>query len=116
MSRRIISRLNEKPKTRIAWWAMGLGIAALLVPPFLGIFASVIRPLIDKAAGESTGIAMGFGGAALALIISISALVVGIKAYRMGERSWVLWLGYIPALLIAGFWIFMFAGELLFPH
>ena len=69
MSREIISRFNEKPKTRTAWWAMGLGLAALLVPPFLGIFAAFIRPLIDRAAGEATGIAMGFGGAAAAMII-----------------------------------------------
>ena len=116
MNKEIISRFNEKPKTRTAWWAMGLGIAALFVPPFLGIFAAVIRPLIDKAAGETTGIAMGFGGAAAALIISVSALVTGIRAYRMGERSWVLWLGFIPALLIAAFWVFMFAGEILFPR
>ena len=95
---------------------MGLGLATLFVPPFLGIFAAFIRPLIDQAAGETTGIVMGFGGAILSLALSAAALATAIRAYRKGERSWVLWVGFAPALLIGFFWVFMVVGELLFPH
>jgi CHASE2 domain-containing sensor protein len=93
-----------------------LGLATLLIPPLLGIFTAVIRPLIDQAGGENVGIPLGFCTVILALILSISALVVSIRAFRKGERSWVLWLGFVPALLIGTFWIFMVVGEFLFPH
>ena len=116
MSNEIISRFREKPQTRTAWWAMGLGLATLFVPPFLGIFAAFIRPLIDQAAGESIGIAMGFGGMIFSLVLPAAALATAIIAYRKGERSWVLWVGFIPAMLIGAFWVFMIAGEFLYPH
>jgi hypothetical protein len=116
MSNEIISHFRERPKTRIAWWAMGLGLATFFIPPFLGIFAAFIRPLIDQAAGETTGMIMGFGGAICSLALSAAALATAIRAYRKGERSWVLWVGFIPAILIGTFWVFMVVGELLFPH
>ena len=112
-----ISAFKDSPKTKTAWWAMGLGLASLFVPPFLGIFAAVIRPLIDQATGsESIGIPIGFGMVVFALALSISALVLGILAYKKGERSWVLWLGFVPAILIGLFWIFMVVGEFVYPH
>lgn len=95
---------------------MYAGLASLLVPPFLGIFAAFIRPVIDKASSENTGVAMGFGGAMLALFLSVYALITGIQAYRQGEHSWIVHVGLISAILIAAFWIFMIIGEFLFPH
>lgn len=93
-----------------------MGLATLLIPPFLGIFSAVIRPIIDKAGGENIGIPLGLTVALLALIFSICALVASTRAFRAGERSWVLWVGFIPAILIGVFWILMIAGEFLFPH
>lgn len=115
---KIVSAFKDKPHLHTTWWAMRLGLASLLVPPFLGIFASVIRPMLDRVSvnSEAPGIAMGFGGVVFDLVLSISALLVSIKVYKQGERSWVLWLGFVPAVLIALFWIFMIAGELVFPH
>lgn len=118
----IISKFKEKPKTRIAWRAMWLGLGTLLVPPFLGIFAAVIRPMIDAASlksgsgADTIGMVFGFAAALFALALSVSALVAGISAFKKGERSWVLWVGLVPAILIGCFWIFMFIGEFLFPH
>lgn len=114
----IISVFRSKPKNNSTWWAMFLGLTSFLVPPFLGVFAAVIRPIIDKVGvnNETPGIAMGFVGVILALAISLSALVFSIRAYRQGERSWVLWTGLVPSVLIAFFWIVMIVGELLFPH
>jgi len=102
MKKEIISKFKEKPKTKTAWRAMYLGLATLLIPPFLGIFAAVIRPMIDKISvnSENVGISIGFGVGILALVLSVSALVIGIRAYKKGERSWV----------------FMIIGELIFPH
>lgn len=95
---------------------MCLGVCVFFVPFFLGIFAAVIRPMIDKAGSESIGAMIGFGAGMFALALSVVALVVGIHAFRKGERSWVLWIGFVPAILIGLFWIFMIVGELIFPH
>lgn len=116
MKKEIISRFKERPKTKLAWRAMWLGLSTLLIPPLLGIFAAVIRPIIDKASGENTGAAVGFGSGVLALAFSVFALVVAIRVFKRGERSWVLWIGFIPAILASAFWIFMIIGEFIFPH
>lgn len=116
MKKEIISKFKERPKTKTVWWAMGLGLSTIFIFPVLGIFATVIRPLIAKATSGNVGVPTGFLSGVLGLVLSISAIVVGIKAYRKGERSWVLWVGFVPALLIGTFWVFMFVGELLFPH
>jgi len=116
MEKEIISKFKEKPKTKIAWLAMWLGLATLLMPPFLGIFGAVILPIIEKAGDGNIGGIIGFCFAIFALAFSISAFVIGFCAYKKGERSWVLWLGFIPAILIGTFWVFMIAGEFLFSH
>ena len=118
MEKEIISKFKEKPKTATGWRTMYLGLAALLISPFLGIFTAVIRPIIDKESvnGENTRMAMGFGPSILAFVLSILAFITGVNALRKGERSWILWMGFIPAILIGAFWTFMIAGELLFPH
>ena len=97
---------------------MYLGLATLLIPPFLGIFAAVIRPIVDKASvnSENTGVAMGLGAGVLALAFSVSALVACIRAFKKCELSWVLWVGFVPAILSGAFWVFMIIGEFLFPH
>ena len=100
MEKEIISKFKEKPKTKIAWWAMGLGLASLLIPQFLGIFVAVVRPIIDKVSSENVGAVIGFSFGAFALVLSVLALVVGFCAFKKGERSWVFWLGFIPAILI----------------
>ena len=105
-----------KPKTKLGKWAMYLGLPMFLIPPFLGIFASVIRPIIDRATNENTGAAIGLGAGIVVLVLSISALIIGIRAFRQGERALGFWLGFIPAILAGAFWVFMIIGEFLFPH
>jgi len=116
MKQEIISKFEEKPKTRTVWWAMGLGLGTISVVPLLGIYAAVIRPLIDKASSENVGASVGFGIGAVSLILSVSALVAGVIAFRKGERSWVLWVGFIPAIAVGAFWVLMIIGEFIFPH
>lgn len=116
MKNEVISTFKEKPKTKTAWWAMRLGLGTILVGPLLGIFTAVIRPLIDKASSENVGATIGFGVGVISLILSVSALVAGTRAFKKGERSWVLWVGFVPAILIGAFWIIMIIGEFIFPH
>lgn len=116
MPNEIISHFKEKPKTKTAWQAMYLGLATFLSVPFIGIFAAVIRPIIDKASNENIGAAVGFCTGLVVLALSVFALVYGIRAFRKGERSWVMWIGFIPAILGGAFWVFMIVGEFLFPH
>ena len=116
MAKEVISNFKERPKSKIAWRAMGLGLSTLLVPPLLGFSAAVLRPIIDAAAGEKIGSAISFGVAAFALALPIAALIIGRRALKQGERSWAVWLGLAPAILIGAFWIFMLIGELILPH
>ena len=117
MKNEVISKFKEKPRTKTAWWAMGLGLATVLGGPImLGIFAAVIRPIIDKTSNENIGAVAGFGSMIVALIILIAALVIGVRAFKKGERSWVLWVGFVPAILGGVFWVFMIIGEFVFPH
>jgi hypothetical protein len=116
MKKEIISQFKEKPKTKVAWWAMYLGLIAIFSGPLAGINAAVVNPWIARVSGEKLGLAAGFVFVFVILIVAISALVTGTLAYRKGERSWVMWVGLIPAILAAAFWIFMVVGEILFPH
>ena len=117
MKKEIISKFKEHPKTKTAWWAMGLGLSTILVVPLLGIFfPAVIRPLIDKASSENVGAAAGFNVGPVSLILSIFALVTCVRAFKKGERSWVLWVGFVPAIMAGAFWAFMIIGEFVFPH
>jgi hypothetical protein len=109
-------KTNFMPKTRLGKWAMWLGLGTLFVFPALGIFGAVIRPMIDNATSENTGALFGFAIGIFAMALSISALVIGIRAYRQGERSRGLWVGLIPAILVGAFWVFMIIGEFVFPH
>ncbi len=116
MKKQIISKFKEKPKTKTAWWAMGLGLAVIFSPTFFGIFAAVIRPLIDKVTSENIGAAIGFSLIPALLILLVAALATSISAFKKGERSWVLWIGFVPAILGCAFWVLMIIGEFVFPH
>jgi len=116
ISATIISKFSEKPKLRITWWAMGLGLVTLFISPLLSFSVAVIVPAIAKTFGEGTSNTYGLNLGLIAFLLTIAALVVGSIALRKGERSWVLWLGFGPALLAGAFWLFMIIGELAFPH
>ena len=116
MKNEIISKFKEKPKTKTAWWAMWLGLSTVLTMPILGVYSAVLRPILDKASSENTGAAIGLNFGVILFLLSIVALVVCIRAFRKGERSWILWVGFVPAILTGAFWIFMIIGEFIFPH
>ncbi len=111
-----MSKPGELPKTKTARWAIGLGAAMLFTGPVLGIFAAAIRPLIDEASSEAVGQALGFVSMGLVIAAYFAALATNIISWRRGERSLLMLIGYIPTALATAFWVFMLAGELLFPH
>lgn len=80
----IISRPNEKPKLKITWWAMVLGVLSLLCVCLNDFTAEKIADWLSY----------------IAPIFGVAALGIGILSYIKGERSWVLWVGIIPALFI----------------
>jgi len=99
---------------------MCLGLGCLLIPPVFGVFAAVIRPLIDPASiqgrTDRLGLEMGFGLVVLSLVLVFLALRTSIRAYQVGERSWVMWAGIVPSVAIGLFWIVMIVGEIAVPH
>lgn len=112
----IVSHFSDNPVHRLTWWALGLGLPTLLLGPLLGLSASVVLPAIARAWGNATGRSFGINFGLFAFMLTIAAIVVGSISLRRGERSWALWLGFIPALLSGAFWVFMLVGELVFPH
>lgn len=77
-----IDRFTTRSTTRSGWWALGLGLSALLVGPLLG-----------------------FG--LIGLLLVIATLATGTAAFRRGERSWMLWLGAGLAVGVACYLPFM---------
>lgn len=116
MSQEIISKFNERPKTKIAWWAMGLGLVLIFSPTFFGIFAAAINPQIAKATNDNVASTIGLSLVILLFVTLISAFTTGFLALKKGERSFAVWLGFIPAILALAFWLFMIIGEFIFPH
>jgi hypothetical protein len=112
MGREIVSRFRQTPKTTIGRWAMWLGLSPFFTVPFLGIFASVIRPFIDNLTNESIGAAIGFSILLLYISLTITALTTVVFAYRKGERSWGIWVGLVPAIFL----LLTLIGELIFSH
>ena len=54
---------------------------------------------------------------ALALVLGVPASVLGVVALiRRGERSILVFLTVVPAVLFTAFWLLFAAGELLSPH
>jgi predicted membrane protein len=116
MTSEITSTFKDKPKFSITWWAMGFGLATVLLGPFLGMMASFIVPWVTRTFGRTTGRAFGFNTGISGVVLTIAAITFGIISLRKGERSWALWLGFIPAVLTGAFFLFMIVGEFVYPH
>ena len=116
MAKEHISKFRDLPKLKTTWWAMGLGLGTPIIFPALGIFAAVLRPFLDSVSGDAIGASAGFVMIFLVLLLLLSALTLGIISFRRGERSWVLWLGFAPAIVIGVFAIIFILGEVLIPH
>lgn len=86
------SHFNERPRTKLGWWAVGLALASILL-----MFAWMFLP----------------GGAGLSFLCGLAGGIVALIAIlRQHERSWMLWLALLPILNVFVFIL----GEFLFPH
>jgi len=116
MDKKAFGKTEKKPTQKIAKWAMWLGLSTTLIFPTLGIFVSAVRPLIDRLGGERIGIPMGFSMLIISMTLSVVALCVCAAAYKKGDRSAELKIGFIAAALTGVFWIIMVIGEFVSPH
>lgn len=88
----LASHFNQRPHTKLGWWAIGLAIAGILL-----VFAWTILP----------------GGAILGFLCELAGGIVALVAIiRQHERSWMLWLALLPMLNVFVFLL----GEFLIPH
>lgn len=98
---------------RLVW----MGLLSIAVVPFLGLLNALFRIVFDPASFQpSTLFYPVMVGVLFSLGFAIATLVDFIQYRKMGERSWKMWVGFIPAFLVFCFWMFMIVGELVFPH
>lgn len=106
MEKTIISKPTELPKTKIAWWALILGLGPVLI---FGIIKA-LSPILTKL-DESVGLIIAYGAVFFPIILTLSAIIASICAFIKGERSWVVWVGFIYAIIVgAASNIFLFAA------
>ncbi|MCJ7696234.1 MAG: hypothetical protein MUO40_12540 [Anaerolineaceae bacterium] len=101
------SQLFKKPTTRLGWWAIGLGIA-FIVMMILNSFGFMYLPVEipwRRMFLPSFGVIM--------MACGVAAFITGLIAIiAKHERSWAVWLALIPG----AFALFFIVGEFLFPH
>lgn len=86
------SHFNERPHTKLGWWAFGLAVASILL-----MFGWMFLP----------------GGAGLSFLCGLAGGIIALVAIiRQRERSWAVWLALLPMLNVFVF----FLGEFLIPH
>jgi hypothetical protein len=112
MKKEVISNFKDKPINKSTWTGMWLGLASILIFPLLSVNAIVIRPMINNAAGETVGTAVTGVAAILCIALSVLAIIVNIKSFRKGERSWAMWLGLTPSILIGTLFAVMIGAEI----
>ncbi len=95
---------------------MWLGLATLFVGPVLGTSAAVLVPFAVRTAGNAAGDALGITVAVGCFALTVAAVAAAVRAFRSGERSWVMWVGFVPAMLAVLFWAALVVGELAVPH
>jgi hypothetical protein len=83
-------------------------VLGVLVPFVAGPLASLLAGALRIRVGVNTVL--------LAVLLAISTIVVGIIAFRRGERSWMALLAFIGAAIVGAFWIVFVLGEILLPH
>lgn len=97
----------EPPRTRVGWWAMGLGVAFVVLMGVNQLVFTRLGPLAPWA----RVLLIGYGWALLATGVAAGATTL-VAVVRRGERSWMLGLPVLAALFVA----FLLVGELLVPH
>ena len=90
---------------------MWMGLSILLTPMVMGTYAAVGRPFFDGLVGQKAGIALGIVLTIVVFTWVGLAVKANIKAFKSGERSWMMWVGLAPAMLIGLMWLAMIVAE-----
>jgi len=102
------------PKTVAGWWAVGLGVGAVLWVIAGQRIQDAVNP---RACPDNVLCTGGREYVFLAPELGVPASVAGLIALiRLRERSILVFLTVVPAVLFTVFWLLFAAGELLFPH
>jgi len=102
------------PKTPLGWWSV---VLAALAVAWVIAGQRIQDALNPRACPDSVLCTGGREYVALALVLGVPASVLGVVALiRRGERSVLVFLTVVPALLFTAFWLLFAAGELLSPH
>jgi hypothetical protein len=105
-----------RPASALGWWAFWLGIASVAWGILLPSLPQLLRAAGGGAAGRPIPVPVGLTSVTLEFALAVSALAVGIVALKKGERSWLTLAGFVPAIIVGGFWILFALGEVLSPH
>ncbi len=117
MNNQIISKFKELPKIKISWLALSLAIILIigiikfiifLSVPIELILGSTESPYVGKVLHEHIYFSL------INFIIFIPTLILVINSYRKGERSWVLWIVYLPLIILPIFLILIWLNVILY--
>jgi hypothetical protein len=103
MKKQIISKFKGLPKLKISWWVFGLSIVFIFV---LYIFISMLMGPINSPIGLRKEEVVMYDVRRLIrvlileIIIFIPSLILYIRAFKKGERSWILLIGALPTIII----------------
>jgi hypothetical protein len=117
MSTKIANKPLDQPQTSTGWRVFALGVSALLIVPLLGVLGSLLRLVLDPVSvnpEHPIQFAGGLVSVVVSLALSVSALVIGIRALKSGNRSWAVWAGVVLALLSGGLWVIIILANLFF--
>ncbi len=100
-------RFLSLPCTRLGWWAVGLGLASVILP-----VANALVSLLLTSLSGGTQIALG-GLGLLLVVFEIAGGIIGLIAViRRHERSILVW----AAILVGLLGLLLIGGEFLVSH
>lgn len=104
MQNKICSKFEEMPKLKLTW--LFLSLSSVLIFGIVFLFIQAFTPI--KAISGTNPYSAVYSLASkliviaiIEIIIFIPSLVLGICAYKKGERSWFLWIGFLPVIMIS---------------
>lgn len=99
MEKQILSRFNELPKLKTTWLTLVFSIITILLT-----LSHLLSPLdsisIDHKITATEILISKIIRYSSFFVPLILAFIFGLISQKKGERSWVLWLGLLPAIFL----------------
>jgi|GEM_PF-3343303 len=101
----IISKFCELPKISKTWRIFYYGFSIILMNILYKLYNTIFPEDIDKHIGRTTGEfywsnLIGPIYVLIELFFLIYSIKIGIDSFKKGERSWILWLGFLHIVII----------------